>query len=83
MPLYTYECNVCNHKFDTVHSMSESLCNCENCNGVETLKRLPQLLTSYTKQKTERDMAGERVQKAIEDNRKILLDQKEGLKRER
>jgi len=83
MPLYTYECGTCNHKFDTVHSISESLHNCENCNGIETLKRVPQLLTSYTKQKTERDMAGERVQRVIEDNRKILLDQKEGLKRER
>lgn len=83
MPAYTYLCENCEHKFDTVHSMTEELHNCENCNSQNTLKRVPQLLTSYSRQKSEREMAGERVQKAIEDNRKILLDQKESLKRDR
>lgn len=83
MPAYVYECRDCQKQFETVHSMTEELHNCEHCNGVDTLKRVPQLLTSYSKQKSERDLAGERVKRAIEDNRQILLDQKEALKRER
>jgi putative FmdB family regulatory protein len=82
MPLYTYKCESCEHKFDTVHSITEELHNCENCNKENSLKRIPQLLTSYSKQKSERDLAGERVRKAIEDNRKLLLDQKEHINRE-
>lgn len=77
MPLYTYQCEKCEHRFDTVHSISEELHNCEMCNELNCLKKIPQLLTSYSKQKSERDLAGERVRKSIEDNRKLLLDQKE------
>ncbi len=80
MPAYTYECRECQYKFDTVHSMNESLKNCEKCGGTETLSRLPQLLTSYTRQKNERQIAGERVENFIEDTRKILLDSKNELK---
>jgi len=83
MPAYTYLCENCQYRFDTYHSMTEELHDCVNCNSQQTLKRVPQLLTSYSRQKNERDMAGERVQKAIEDNRQILLDQKEKLRRER
>jgi putative FmdB family regulatory protein len=79
MPLYTYECKQCEYKFDSFHSMNESLKLCEKC-GKETLERIPQLLTSYSKQKSERDMAGERVEKFIEDSRKLLLDSKQELK---
>ncbi len=82
MPAYTYECEKCQHRFETVHSITEQLHDCERCNEKETLKRLPQLLTSYSKQKNERDLAGERVRRAIEDNRKLLLDQKQAISRE-
>lgn len=77
MPMYEYRCKFCEQKFKTMHSISEQLHNCEHCNGVDTLEKIPSLLTSYTRQKTEKDMAGERVEKAIEDNRKLLLDQKD------
>jgi putative FmdB family regulatory protein len=79
MPAYFYGCQECNYEFESFHSMNEQLHNCEKCGGLETLKRIPQLLTAYSKQKTDRDFAGERVQKAIEDNRKLLLDSKKEL----
>jgi len=82
MPSYTYECEKCNNEFDSVHSITEQLHNCDRCGGTDTLKRKPQLLTSYSRQKTERDLAGERVNKAIEDNRKLLLDQKQAINRD-
>lgn len=82
MPFYTYECESCSNQFETVHSITEQLHNCDRCGGKDSLKRVPQLLTSYTKQKSERDLAGERVNKAIEDNRKLLLDHKQSIDRD-
>jgi len=82
MPFYTYECEGCSNQFETVHSITEQLHNCDRCGGKDSLKRVPQLLTSYTKQKSERDLAGERVNKAIEDNRKLLLDHKQSIDRD-
>jgi len=82
MPFYTYECASCNNQFESVHSITEQLHNCDRCGGTDTLKRVPQLLTSYSKQKSEKDLAGERVNKAIEDNRKLLLDHKHQIDRE-
>lgn len=79
MPLYTYECKECEDRFESFHSMNEELKNCEKCNK-DSLHRIPQLLNSYTKQKTEKDMAGERVEKFIEDGKKLLLDSKRELK---
>jgi putative FmdB family regulatory protein len=76
MPAYFYRCEQCEYEFESFHSMNEQLHNCEKCNSTDTLKRIPQLLTAYSKQKTDRDFAGERVERAIEDNRKILLDSK-------
>jgi putative FmdB family regulatory protein len=82
MPFYSYECSSCNNQFESVHSITEQLHNCDRCGGTDTLKRVPQLLTSYSKQKSEKDLAGERVNKAIEDNRKLLLDHKHQIDRE-
>ena len=63
-----------------MHSITEQLHDCEHCNGKDTLEKIPSLLTSYNRQKGERDFAGERVEKAIEDNRKLLLDHQSELK---
>lgn len=82
MPLYLYECTKCENRFESFHSISEELHNCDKCSSSDSLKKIPQLLTSYSKQKSEKDMAGERVNKAIEDNRKLLLDQKQNINRE-
>jgi putative FmdB family regulatory protein len=80
MPSYTYECDKCEYRFETFHSMNEELHNCEKCGTDNTLKRLPQLLTSYSRQKSQREIAGERVERYIEDSRKLLLDSKQELK---
>ena len=80
MPAYTYKCKECEYQFDTFHSITENLNNCDKCGKLETLERLPQLLTSYSSQRKERSMAGERVEKFIEDSRRLLLDSKQELK---
>lgn len=80
MPMYLYRCKFCEKDFKTMHSITEQLHDCEYCNGKDTLEKVPSLLTSYNRQKNERDLAGERVEKAIEDNRKLLLDHQSELK---
>jgi len=80
MPFYEYKCKFCEKQFKTMHSITEQLHDCEHCNGKDTLEKIPSLLTSYSRQKTERDLAGERVEKAIEDNRKLLLDHQSELR---
>ena len=81
MPLYCYECNDCKNEFETVHSMTEELHNCDRCGGKDTLKRIPQLLTSYSKDR-QKVTAGERVNKFIEDSREILKDSKGSSRKE-
>lgn len=80
MPMYIYKCKFCDESFKTLHSITEQLHDCERCNGKDTLEKIPSLLTSYSRQKSEKDFAGERVEKAIEDNRKLLLDHQNELK---
>jgi putative FmdB family regulatory protein len=81
MPLYCYECKDCKNEFETVHSMTEELHNCDRCGGKDTLKRIPQLLTSYSKDR-QKVTAGERVNKFIEDSREILKDSKVSSRKE-
>lgn len=81
MPMYVYECAACSNQFESVHSMTEQLHNCDRCGGKDTLKRIPQLLTSYS-QDRQKITAGERVNKFIEDSKQLLKDSKESIKKE-
>jgi putative FmdB family regulatory protein len=76
MPMYAYECSTCQNQFESVHSMTEQLHNCDKCGGQDTLKRIPQLLTSYSVDR-QKITAGERVNRFIEDSRQLLKDSKE------
>jgi putative FmdB family regulatory protein len=79
--MYAYECSSCKNEFESVHSMTEQLHNCDKCGGQDTLKRIPQLLTSYSKDR-QKITAGERVNKFIEDSRELLKDSRQELKKE-
>ena len=78
--MYEYKCKFCEKQFKTMHSITEQLHDCEHCSGKDTLEKIPSLLTSYSRQKNDRDLAGERVEKAIEENRKLLLDHQKELR---
>tara|TARA_Y100000310_G_scaffold304520_1_gene343777 strand:+ start:171 stop:434 length:264 start_codon:yes stop_codon:yes gene_type:complete len=41
MPRYVYECAECDFLFESVHSMTEKLTDCEQCEVKNSLKRLP------------------------------------------
>lgn len=41
MPKYIYKCKECEDIFQTSHSMSERLTDCEKCNRINSLVKLP------------------------------------------
>ena len=78
MPTYEYSCLECDLTKEVSRPIAEhdSVEICEKCGQTGCLKKVPSLLTSYNKQKSERELAGERVEREIEEKRKLLLDHK-------
>ncbi len=85
MPRYKYQCSACEEVKTYFHAMEEVMQNCEICGGVETLEKL--LTTPFIKKQhlfdSTEQKVGELTKQYIEENRKILDEQKkEILKRE-
>ena len=68
MPRYVYRCAKCEGEFQVHHGMSETQEFCILCESKETLQRIPQL-TSISRPPSEES---KRIEKAIEDNKKIF-----------
>jgi putative FmdB family regulatory protein len=79
MPTYIYKCDKCESTFKAFHEMSVVLNECLDCHTEGFVKKVPSLLTSLPEKPKEQSAAGIRVKEAIEDNRKLLLDQKQDL----
>ena len=72
MPRYTYLCNSCDNVSNIAHLMSERAELCPLCNS-EDIKKIPsQFATKINKHKK----IGDEVKQSIEENKKILEDQK-------
>ena len=74
MPLYLYKCNKCESTFKSFHGVNDILTECVDCHSINTINKIPTLLTSLPERDKEKMAAGTRVKEAIEDNRKLLLD---------
>jgi len=79
MPTYIYKCDKCESTFKAFHEMSVVLNECLDCHTEGHVKKVPSLLTSLPEKSKEQSAAGIRVKEAIEDNRKLLLDNKQEL----
>lgn len=79
MPTYIYKCDKCENTFKTQHGMNDVLTECMECHEVGHINKIPTLLTSLPERTREETAAGLRVKEAIEDNRKLLLDNKQEL----
>lgn len=79
MPTYIYKCDKCNNSFKAFHGMSDTLTECIDCHETGHIHKVPSLLTSLPERNKEVSAAGARVKEAIEDNRQLLLDQKQQL----
>lgn len=80
MPLYLYKCDKCESTFKSFHGINDLLTECVDCHSVNTIKKVPTLLTSLPERDKEKVAAGTRVKEAIEDNRKLLLDSQQEYK---
>ena len=82
MPRYRYKCSQCEASKAAFHLISETLSNCDECDGVGTMEKL--VSTPYIKKETvlEKDEVGEITKEHIEANREILEQQKQEAKEE-
>jgi putative FmdB family regulatory protein len=81
MPKYVYRCDECEDVFEIRHSMGETLEKCISCEAENCLVRIPQMqfrkkpARSQNKKET-----GSLVREYIEENRKILKEEKTNAK---
>ena len=80
MPKYVYECRECGFVKEVVHSMQEKLKDCEECDTIDVLTRIPSFSIA-TKSTNSSDKTGDRVKDFIEEARTELKEEKECLKR--
>lgn len=49
MPTYIYKCKKCETVFEKIHSMSERLTDCEYCDTIESLVKVPSSIATHYK----------------------------------
>lgn len=79
MPKYVYKCKNCSDAFETVHSMDERLTDCEKCNTIGSLAKIPwRPITNYRNERAE----GKVVKDYIETAKAEVAAEKERLRSE-
>ena len=66
----------CESEIEVRHGMTERLTDCEVCNNQEVLIRIPQLTNIMRKQEQGEKKSGSLVKEYIEENRRILQEEK-------
>ena len=81
MPRYSYRCNKCLEEFEVTHSYKESQEECLRCDAVGYLSKvLSTPINIRNKTTNDKKQAGSVVNKAIEDNKRELKEEKRKLK---
>tara|TARA_Y100000310_G_C20205036_1_gene588687 strand:- start:153 stop:410 length:258 start_codon:yes stop_codon:yes gene_type:complete len=78
MPKYVYECEECGFVKEIVHSMKEKLKDCEECDTIDTLRRVPSF--NLMLNTGDNSTAGDRVKEFIEDSRGEIKRERRELK---
>lgn len=73
MPIYLYECTVCQETFKARHSMSETCECCTLCGASEVVRR-PTSFTNLSKKKTFTRKVGDVTKEFIENSKADLKD---------
>jgi putative FmdB family regulatory protein len=84
MPRYRYRCNVCDNERVVFHGFDETpSLNCSNCLSENALQKVVGNLYFKTKENTNTGQAvGQLTKEYIEENRKILEEEKKKLRNE-
>lgn len=81
MPYYHYHCKSCDKDWEEMHSISDLPGNCPFCE-TNNFHRVPAYVTSIKKhQEAQKAKVGEVVKQYIEDNKEVLRDYKQELKK--
>ena len=78
MPRYRYECTQCGDLIIAFHSFEETFSDCEKCKQPNTMQRILSTPLTINKKSTghPNKKVGELTKEYIEENRKILEQQK-------
>ena len=76
MPKYCYKCSECESEIEVRHGMTERLTDCKVCNNEGVLIRIPQLTNIVRKQKQGEKTTGSLTKEYIEENKRILKEEK-------
>lgn len=77
MPIYEYSCEPCHARWKEMHGVDDKGGRCRECGTLA-----PRVLPTGTTVITAMSTAGQRVEKAIEENRQIVREQMEEARKE-
>tara|TARA_Y100000310_G_scaffold333108_1_gene409981 strand:+ start:519 stop:785 length:267 start_codon:yes stop_codon:yes gene_type:complete len=81
MPRYRYECSNCGVEIIVFHGLEETFSDCEKCEQPNTMKKLlSRPLTLKKPTTTSNKKIGDLTKEYIEENRKVLEQQKKEAK---
>jgi putative FmdB family regulatory protein len=82
MPRYTYRCDECGEAFEVNHSMSLKLEDCNLCQSLGSLVRVPSstFITTNTTSTKDNKKVGDVVKEHIEESKKELKSEQQKLK---
>lgn len=67
MPTYRYKCKQCENVFEKTHSMSERLTDCEHCDTIQSLIKVPFCISLTYKDNNTGKIVEEYIQDAKRD----------------
>ena len=79
MPRYQYRCSDCGATFEVTHSIKERLEDCNSCDTLGALKRVPGSFITFSNHEKENKKIGDTVESAIEEAKEELEAQKREL----
>ena len=84
MPRYTYRCDECEEVFEVNHSMSIKLKDCQLCESLDSLIRVPSstFITTNVISTKDNKKVGDVVNDHIEEAREEVAKEKEKMKQE-
>lgn len=82
MPRYTYRCGECEEVFEVNHKMSVKLKDCDLCESLDSLTRVPSstFITTTIKSTKDNKQVGDVVKEHIEESKKELRSEQQRLK---
>ena len=80
MPKYIYKCKECDFVKEVVHSMQEKLKDCNECDTIESLMRVPSFSLAISKGEGSKT-SSTRVKDFIDEARDELREERQNLQR--